>query len=69
MTRATSLLNELGFWVVAEGITRPDEVPVLRDAGATHVQGYLYGMAEDLATTLQRFRQHGLKPLVDTSAV
>ncbi|NRQ48274.1 EAL domain-containing protein [Aeromicrobium stalagmiti] len=69
VTRATSLLNELGFWVVAEGITRPDEVPVLRDAGATHVQGYLYGMAEDLATTLQRFRQHGLKPLVDTSTV
>lgn len=64
VTRATAMLNELGFWVVAEGITDLHEASVLREAGATHVQGYLYGMAEDRATTVSRFRDHGLTPLV-----
>ncbi|MFI5427338.1 EAL domain-containing protein [Aeromicrobium sp. UC242_57] len=65
VTRATAMLNELGFWVVAEGITNLHEASVLREAGATHVQGYLYGRPEDRQTTLQRFREHGLVPLPD----
>lgn len=64
VTRATAMLNELGFWVVAEGITDLHEATVLREAGATHVQGYLYGMPEDREATVSRFRDHGLKPLV-----
>ncbi|WP_456695291.1 EAL domain-containing protein [Aeromicrobium sp. P5_D10] len=64
VTRATAMLNELGFWVVAEGITDLHEATVLREAGATHVQGFLYGMPEDRSATLRRFRDHGLKPLV-----
>lgn len=65
VTRATAMLNELGFWVVAEGINDPDEVGVLREAGATHVQGYMYGMPEYREATIARFRDHGLRPLVD----
>lgn len=68
VTRATAMLNELGFWVVAEGITDLHEAAVLREAGATHVQGYLYGMPENCATTVDRFRDHGLTPLVDVPA-
>ncbi len=67
VTRATSMLNELGFWVVAEGITSRREEAVLRDAGATHVQGYLYGMPADSASTIARFRDHGLATIVETS--
>ncbi|MET0448805.1 MAG: EAL domain-containing protein [Aeromicrobium sp.] len=68
VTRTTAMLNELGFWVIAEGVTTDEEVVVLRDAGATHLQGYLYGMPEDGDAMVQRFRDHGLAPLVHAAA-
>ncbi|MRJ76438.1 EAL domain-containing protein [Aeromicrobium sp. SMF47] len=67
VTRTTALLEELGFWVVAEGVTAEEEARVLGDAGATHLQGFLYGMPEDRATLVERFRAHGLAPLVDSA--
>lgn len=67
VTRATAMLIELGFWVVAEGISDLDEAEVLRAAGATHVQGYLYGMPEDRPSLLRRFRAQGLTALTPTT--
>lgn len=64
VTRATQLLNELGFWVVAEGVQSTDEADALRGAGATHLQGYLYGMPEGRDELVRRFREHGLRPVV-----
>jgi diguanylate cyclase (GGDEF)-like protein len=63
VTRITQMLVELGFWVVAEGVTQPHEAEVLRAAGATHVQGYLYGMPGDRQSMVERLRQHGLAPV------
>jgi EAL domain-containing protein (putative c-di-GMP-specific phosphodiesterase class I) len=64
VTRTTAMLTELGFWVVAEGVTTDGEAAMLRDAGATHLQGYLFGMPEDRDAMIRRFREHGLRPLV-----
>ena len=64
VTRATQLLNELGFWVVAEGVTDVSEAEALRSAGATHLQGYLYGMPAERDAMVERFREHGLVPVV-----
>jgi diguanylate cyclase (GGDEF)-like protein len=63
VTRITELLVELGFWVVAEGITQPSEAEVLGAAGATHGQGYLYGMPLDRELTVARLRRSGLAPI------
>lgn len=65
ITRITQLLVELGFWVVAEGVTQPYEAEVLRAAGATHVQGYLYGMPVDRELVVERLRRHGLAPVTE----
>ncbi len=64
VTRATQMLSELGFWVVAEGVTASSEAESLRSAGATHLQGYMYGMPADRDAMLARFRDHGLAPIV-----
>ncbi|MET0930403.1 MAG: EAL domain-containing protein [Aeromicrobium sp.] len=69
VTRTTSMLSELGFWVIAEGVTTDSEVVVLRNAGATHLQGYLYGMPEGRDAMVSRFREHGLRPLVHAPLV
>jgi diguanylate cyclase (GGDEF)-like protein len=62
--RTIELLTELGFLVVVEGVTAEDEGVVLAKAGATHLQGYLFGMPEDHDTIVRRVRQHGLAALV-----
>jgi EAL domain-containing protein (putative c-di-GMP-specific phosphodiesterase class I) len=62
--RTIELLTELGFLVVVEGVTAEDEGVVLAKAGATHLQGYLFGMPEDHDTIVSRVRQHGLAALV-----
>lgn len=64
VTRATQLLNELGFWVVAEGVNTVSEADALRDAGATHLQGYMYGMPGERDGMIARFRDHALAPVV-----
>ncbi|AWB91394.1 EAL domain-containing protein [Aeromicrobium chenweiae] len=67
VTRTTAMLEELGFWVIAEGVTSEVEIELLRDAGATHLQGYLFGMPEDRVTMAERFRVHGLAPQLPSS--
>ncbi|MET1038865.1 MAG: EAL domain-containing protein [Aeromicrobium sp.] len=64
VSRTTAMLTELGFWVIAEGVTTDGEAAMLRDAGATHLQGYLFGMPEGRDAMIRRFREHGLRPLV-----
>ncbi|MCW2840294.1 MAG: hypothetical protein JWR55_1777 [Aeromicrobium sp.] len=63
VSRTMDMLNDLGFFVIAEGVTTETEATMLREAGATHLQGYLFGMPEDGDTTVRRFREHGLAPL------
>ena len=62
--RTIAMLKELGFFVVVEGVTGEDEAVVLSDAGATHLQGYLFGMPESQDAIVRRVRLHGLVPLV-----
>ena len=62
--RTIAMLKELGFFVVVEGVTGEDEAVVLSDAGATHLQGYLFGMPESHDAIVRRVRLHGLVPLV-----
>jgi diguanylate cyclase (GGDEF)-like protein len=62
--RTIAMLDELGFQVVVEGVTTRQEQRVLTEAGATHLQGYLFGMPEDHDETLRRIGRHGLEPLV-----
>lgn len=59
-----ALLTELGFLIVVEGITAESEGTVLSEAGATHLQGYLFGMPEDHDAIVRRVREHGLAALV-----
>lgn len=68
VTRATQMLKELGFWVVAEGVTAESEAETLRSAGATHLQGYMFGMPAERAAMEQRFRDHGLAPVIRSTA-
>jgi diguanylate cyclase (GGDEF)-like protein len=46
----------LGLDVVAEGIERPEQVELLRDAGCPAGQGYLFSRPEPLARTLAALR-------------
>jgi len=62
--RTIAMLKELGFQVVVEGVTTLHERSVLTEAGATHLQGYLFGMPEDHEAMLSRIGRHGLAPLV-----
>lgn len=51
----------LGLQTVAEGVDRPEVVPLLQDLGCTHIQGYLYARpmtAAGLAAWLHEYLQH-----------
>jgi EAL domain-containing protein (putative c-di-GMP-specific phosphodiesterase class I) len=57
----------LGLDVVAEGIERPEQVELLRDAGCPWGQGYLFSRPEPLSRTLATL-QDGIGAGEPTSA-
>ncbi|MCW2830319.1 MAG: hypothetical protein JWP31_1011 [Aeromicrobium sp.] len=67
VTRATSLMRELGYWTVAEGVTHQREADILLAAGTTHVQGYLYGVPGDRRATVDRLRRFGVASIAQSA--
>ena len=48
------LAPALGLTVVAEGVERPEQLPLLRDLGCDVGQGYLFARPQDISCFLER---------------
>lgn len=55
-----TLADAFGMETTAEGVEQQDEIAFVRELGCSHIQGFVYGKAEPLATVLRSFAGHML---------
>lgn len=65
----THLAHGLGLSVVAEGVETEQQLQALRSVGCTHLQGYLFGAAEELEVATKRVNGLGDQPTLQTTGM